>query len=369
MIPSRHRPTQAIISEKAISHNIQTEVRKLDEKTELFAVVKANAYGHGAIRVAEIALNAGATGFCVATLDEALELRENGFTEQVILVLAPIPVEYLSLASQHDISLTIASLEWWEKAKKIECFQSVRLHIKIDTGMGRIGFRQMEEVLKAVEEIEKHPLFEWEGIFTHFATADSKNDNYYQMQSERFSKVMTHLKQKPRYIHVSNTASAFWHEEHFGNMIRFGVGIYGLNPSGTEIEDSYPLLPALRLESELIHVKLLNSGESIGYGSTYTTKEKEWIGTVPIGYADGWVRGLQGFHVLVDGVKCEIVGRICMDQLMIRLPESKKIGTKVTLVGRNGDEEITLQEVADYLGTIHYEVACQISCRVPRDYE
>lgn len=152
-------------------------------------------------------------------------------------------------------------------------------------------------------------------------------------------------------------------------MIRFGIAMYGLNPSGRMLPEVYPLKPALSLVSELIHVKELSAGEGIGYGNTYTTTENEWIGTIPIGYADGWLRHLQGFSVLVDGQPCEIVGRICMDQCMIRLPRARTVGTQVTLIGQDHGADITLQMVADKLETIHYEVACTFSERMPREYK
>lgn len=175
----------------------------------------------------------------------------------------------------------------------------------------------------------------WEGLFTHFSTADEKDTGYFQKQEQRFKEVLAVLDELPRYVHTSNSATAFWHPEHAGNMIRFGIGLYGLNPSGHELTEVYPLKPALSLVSELIQVKELPAGEGIGYGNTYTTTENEWIGTVPIGYADGWLRHLTGFSVLVEGEACEIVGRICMDQCMIRLPNQVAVGTTVTLIGHD----------------------------------
>jgi len=172
----------------------------------------------------------------------------------------------------------------------------------------------------------------------------------------------------PRYVHVSNSATSLWHQACNGYVIRFGVALYGLNPSGTELSAPYHLQPALSLTAELAFVKKLARGKSISYGATYTATQDEWIGTVPIGYADGYERRLQGFHVLVDGQACEIVGRVCMDQLMVRLPKAYPVGTKVTLVGTDGDQTISLQDVADYCGTIHYEIACGLATRLPRVY-
>lgn len=181
--------------------------------------------------------------------------------------------------------------------------------------------------------------------------------------------VLKKLSELPRYVHVSNSATALWHDETIGNMIRYGVAMYGLNPSGHALPEVYPLQPALELVSELIQVKKLPAGEGIGYGETYITPEAEWIGTIPIGYADGWLRKMQGFSLLVEGNYCETIGRVCMDQLMIRLPQEFPVGTKVTLIGKNADKEITMQDVADQLGTIHYEVACGLGQRIPREYQ
>lgn len=374
MVVTYHRPTRAIIHRKALRENIKNEIDRLPEGFELFAVVKADGYGHGAIATAQMALSVGATGFCVATLDEAIELREAGITEP-ILVLSVVFPSYLSLVVDYDLSITVATKEWLIESQEVlkdleETTAPIKIHIKADTGMGRIGFLTPEEVKEAAEIIEVSPNMIWEGLFTHFATADEKDTSYWHKQAERFNEVIAALDHLPRYVHSSNSATALWHDQEMpGNMIRYGVGMYGLNPSGHELSETYLLKPAMELVSELIQVKELASGEGVGYGKTYDTPKKEWIGTIPIGYADGWLRKMQGFSLLVDGEFCEIVGRVCMDQLMIRLPRDFKVGTKVTLIGKNNGQEITMQDVADHLGTIHYEVCCMLSERVPRIYQ
>ncbi|MDR2465017.1 MAG: alanine racemase [Streptococcaceae bacterium] len=367
MVESKYRETKVEIDCQAIKKNLLVEIRHTGDATQVFVVVKADAYGHGAREIARVCSKNGANGFCVATLDEGIELRESGIQEP-ILVLAPISQRFIEVAARHRLSITLASFEWWKKAKAESFTGKVSVHVKIDTGMGRIGFRKTAEALQCISEIEAHPHFEWEGLFTHFASADSPTDDYYKMQSERFKEVLAFIPRKPKYIHVSNTASSYWHGEHQGNMVRFGIGLYGLNPSGGDLSVGMRQWAALSLKSQLIHSKLIEAGSSIGYGSTYTAGKQEWIGTVPIGYADGWLRHLQGSHVLVDGHRCEIVGRICMDQLMIRLPHHYSEGEKVTLIGEDKGEVISIQEIADYLETIHYEVACTISPRIPRVY-
>lgn len=316
MVVTYHRPTRAIIHRKAIFQNIAKEVSRLSEGCGLFAVVKANGYGHGAVAVAQTALRAGATGFCVATLDEAIELRESGITEP-ILILSVVYPSYLSVVLAYDLSITVATHEWLEEAqemlKTLKTDKILKLHLKVDTGMGRIGFRSGEKLLAAVAFIQETPQMVWEGLFTHFATADEADQSYWQQQNTNFQEMLDQLPQLPRYVHSSNSATALWHNKKMiGNMIRYGVAMYGLNPAGKMLEEPYELQPALELVSELIQVKEMPKGEGIGYGKTYETNEKEWIGTIPIGYADGWLRKMQGFHLLVEGEYCEIVGRVCI---------------------------------------------------------
>lgn len=367
-----HRPTKIVIDTQAIMENVHNEVKRMSDGTELFAVVKANGYGHGAVQTAKAAKKGGASGFCVAMLDEAIELREAGLTEP-ILILSVVDVSYIELLLKYDLSVTTATQEWLEQAAEklmhIETKIPLKIHIKVDTGMGRIGFTTLEKTKQAVAFVQSSSNLLWEGLFTHFSTADEKDIRYFDKQEQRFQTILSELSDHPRYVHVSNSATALWHPKNAGNMIRFGIAMYGLNPSGNTLAEPYPLKPALSLVSSLMQVKEVPAGESIGYGSTYTTNKSEWIGTIPIGYADGWLRRLQGFSVLVNGMKCEIIGRICMDQCMIRLPKKVAVGTPVTLIGHDHGETITMQMVAEKLATIHYEVACTFSERMPREYK
>ena len=371
MITGWHRPTRIIVHPKRITENVRWHKAQLPEETEIFAVVKANGYGHGAVAVANAAKLGGATGFCVALLDEALQLRSAGIIEP-ILILNMVDVHYLPLVVENNLAITCGNAEWLadvlEQIATTPLKGRLRLHIKVDTGMGRIGFGDSKDVNAAAEKIIACPQLEFAGIYTHFSTADEKNTDFFEQQLLKFKETVGNLPVQPRYIHSSNSATALWHNAGLGNMVRLGVSMYGLNPSGHALSLDAPLHPAFELVSELIQVKFVPAGTEIGYGKTYTSEQAEWIGTVPIGYADGWLRHLQGFKVLVDGQFCEIVGRICMDQLMIRLPKQFANGTQVTLIGVNGDQEITVQSVADYLGTIHYEVCCQLSDRIPRIY-
>ena len=208
-----------------------------------------------------------------------------------------------------------------------------------------------------------------EGIFTHFATADEADDSKFKRQLAFFTDLVNNLVDRPRLVHASNSATSIWHAETVFNAVRLGVVIYGLNPSGSVLDLPYNIRPALSLETALVHVKTLPAGQDVGYGATYTTTADEVIGTIPLGYADGWTRDLQGFHVIVDGQLCPIVGRVSMDQITVRLPKVYPLGTPVTLMGENGGASITATEVAEKRGTINYEVLCLLSDRVPRSYD
>ncbi|MCT2908377.1 alanine racemase [Schleiferilactobacillus harbinensis] len=372
MVVGKLRPATVTVDLAAIRHNVKEEIKRLDGRSELFAVVKADGYGHGAVPVARACRAAGATGFCVALLDEALELRAAHFTEP-ILVLGITPANEAAIAAANDVSLTFGTLEWLQAAAEnltAHANTPLKAHIALDTGMGRIGFREEADLRAACDYLTAHQdTFITEGIFTHFATADERDTTYFKQQAKRFNELVAVLPSRPKYVHVSNSATSLWHAACNGNMVRFGVAIYGLNPSGRGIPElPYPLQPALSLTSELTFVKMLHKGDAVSYGATYHAAGDEWIGTVPLGYADGWLRRLQGFHVLVNGQPCEIVGRICMDQFMIRLPEQLPVGTTVTLVGEDHGATVSMQDVADYSHTIHYELCCILTQRLPRRY-
>lgn len=373
MVVGIHRKTYAKIDLNAIKHNIKVEKAQMTNGQNLFAVVKANAYGHGIVEVAKAAHEVGVDGYCVAIIDEALALRNAGLNE-LILVLGVNSFEYASLMAKNNISTAVGDIDFLKKAQVLLCEQKQRLsvHLALDTGMGRIGFRTQEALCEAVDFMKQHTSeFNFEGIFTHFSTADSGKKeavNYYEQQINGFNELLSSIEELPKYVHVANSAASIWHKECGGNTIRFGITMYGLNPSGGELDIPTGFRPALSLLSEVVAIKKIKKGNSVGYGKTYTAKEDEWIATVPIGYADGWLRSMQGFKILIADNFCEIVGRVCMDQIMVRVPSKVLIGTTVTLIGRQEQKEIKAQDVADQAGTIHYEVICLISERVPRIY-
>ena len=366
MKASPHRPTKALIQLGAIRKNIQQMGSHIPKGTLKFAVVKANAYGHGAVAVAT-AIQDDVDGFCVSNIDEAIELRQAGINKK-ILILGVSELEAVSLAKEYDITLTVAGLEWIQTLLSREAdLAGLSVHLKIDSGMGRIGFREAGEAEEAQALLQQRGA-RVEGIFTHFATADEESDAYFNGQLERFKTILSSMKEVPELVHASNSATTLWHAETIFNAVRMGDAMYGLNPSGEVLDLPYDLTPALSLESALVHVKTVPAGTCMGYGATYQADNEEVIATVPIGYADGWTRDMQNFSVLVGGQACPIVGRVSMDQITIRLPKVYPLGTKVTLIGTNGDKEITATQVATYRGTINYEVVCLLSDRIPREY-
>lgn len=365
------RPTKAIVDLQAIRKNVKNLKKLLQPNVQIIAVVKANAYGHGDIAVAKAALEAGATILAVATPDEALHIRAH-FEEPDILLLGASPISFVPYAAKQRIILTAFASEWVQQAAPLIANEvnPLRLHIKVDSGMGRIGVRSEQELLELYQTIKNTINVELDGIFTHFATADEEDASYFYRQVQFFERCVSILPEKPRLVHASNTATSLVKDTHLQfDAVRYGISMYGLSPS-PYVEGILPfsLHPAFSLESELVHVKQLQAGDSVGYGATFTAPSDMWIGTIPIGYADGVIRKLGGQEVLIDGQRMQIVGRICMDQCMVALPKAYAIGEKVTLIGHQGQDVISMNEWAAKLETINYEVPCIITARVPRLY-
>lgn len=362
------RPTKAIINLQAIKNNIRQLKKILLPKVQIIAVVKANAYGHGDVEVARAAIEEGCSMLAVATPEEAIHLREH-FPSVDILILGYSPTSFAEIAANKNITLTVYSTEWVKKVEPIlTSNQQLKLHIKVDTGMGRIGVTTIKELLDLYHAISLSNNMVVDGIFTHFATADEENDRYFLNQAELFNQFIMTLPVRPRLVHAANTATAFVKDGKFQyNAVRYGISMYGLAPSNFVKEKlPFPIEPAFSLQTELIAVKQIQTGQSVGYGAQFTAKEPSFIGTVPIGYADGLIRKLSGQEVLIDGKRVPIIGRICMDQCMILLPKAYNIGEIVTLIGKQQTEQVTIDEWAEKLGTINYEVPCIISTRVPR---
>ncbi|GKV67213.1 MULTISPECIES: alanine racemase [Sporosarcina] len=365
-----YRPTRAIINIEAIQHNAQQVTSYLPNETKLIAVVKADGYGHGAAEVSSAALAAGAEMLAVATPDEALALRKQ-VPHADILVLGPSPVSFVNAAAEHNITITVTSKVWAEQAGALRLFdKKCKVHVKIDSGMGRIGVRTEQELARLIELINQSGNFSIDGAFTHFARADEKETVPTDLQFKKFMKLVDVFPRKPRLVHASNSAGALIFPEYSLDAVRFGISLYGIAPSALVAEKMpFALQRAMTLETELSFVKKLPAGEEISYGGKYITSENDWIGTLPIGYADGLKRALTGQEVLVGGKRAPIVGAICMDQCMVKLPQKFPEGEKVTLLGKQGDQEITMEEWAERLGTIPYEIAVTLSERIPRVYK
>jgi len=368
-----YRYTWVEVNLDAISHNLNAFRNQLPEQTRIMAVVKADGYGHGAVPVALEALRAGASYLGVAILDEALELRRAGI-EAPILVLGYTPPSFVEEAVNHNITLTVFDLDVISALDHAtrRCQTSVKIHLKIDTGMGRIGVRTESEFLSLVSEISRSPFVEIEGVFTHFSCADEEDSAYSEEQHHTFLRVIQSLQQRIPLIHCNNSAAGILFPKWGYNMIRLGISLYGQYPSAYTKGKGIELQEAFSLKSRVAYVKDVPKETAISYGATHKTVREATIASIPIGYADGYSRALSNLgKALVQGKEVPIVGRICMDQCMLDVTgiSSCSVGEEVVLIGRQGDAAITVDDVAEWLQTINYEVTCMISKRVPRIYK
>ena len=339
----------------------------------VMAVVKADAYGHGAIQVARL-LQDKCAFFGVSSMLEALELRQAGLTAP-ILILGRMPVSALPHAVRENVRPTIFHYEDAVALSEESLRQgkTAPFHFAVDTGMSRIGFQPTEEAADLCAAIVKLPGIAAEGIFSHFATADCADLSKARAQAEKFDGFCAMLKDRGVEVpirHLDNSAGLMNFPNHY-DMVRSGIVTYGMYPSAEVEPEKLPLRPALQWLSRVTHVKTLPAGRPISYGGTYVTQGPTVVATVPVGYADGYRRSLSGkFYVLIRGKKAPILGRICMDQLMVDVTEIPGVALDdtVTLVGRDGDEEITMEQIAAAADSFNYEFVCGISRRVPRIY-
>ncbi|CFX90038.1 Alanine racemase [Syntrophomonas zehnderi OL-4] len=363
----------AEIDLRAIRENIAAIKRLLDPAVKIMSVVKANAYGHGMIRVAQTCIEEGATYLGVATLEEALALRAEHITAP-ILVLGYIPLSQAEIAVQNHIDVTVYNLEAAQTYARVANSKNpARLHIKIDTGMGRIGFQADEAALQTVMEINRLPNIVLQGIYTHFATADELDKSYTRQQNQTYTFFIEQLEQAGIHIpikHTANSAAIMDIPETHGNMVRAGIIIYGLYPSDQVKKENLPLKPAMRLKTRISHLKTLPAGRSVSYGRRFVTDQETVVATVPVGYADGYSRLLSNrAWASVNGQRVPLIGTVCMDQCMFDVSEVKgvKTGDEVLLFGRP-EEGVTADDLADLMGTINYEIVSAIGSRIPRIY-
>ena len=363
--------TRVKIDLDAISENFDAIREKAG--VPVMAIIKADAYGHGAIQVARL-LQDKCAFFGVSSMLEAMELRQAGLTTP-ILILGHTPVNAYATAIVHGIRPAIFhyedALALSEAAVRLN--KTAPFHFAVDTGMSRLGFQVSEESADLCAKIAALPGLEAEGLFSHFATADCDNLRRAKEQAERFDVFDAMLKNRGINIpirHLDNSAGLMNFSRHY-EMVRSGIVTYGMYPSEEVSKDLLALKPALQWLSRVTHVKVLPAGREISYGGTYVTTRDTRIATVPVGYADGYRRNLSGkFYVLIHGKRAPILGRICMDQLMVdvsHIPETQ-VNDRVTLVGRDGDEEITMEAISAVADSFNYEFVCGISRRVPRIY-
>lgn len=338
---------------------------------DVMAVVKANGYGHGAVEAARAALRGGATWLAVARIEEALELRQADL-ESPILILGFCPPARLAEAIANDISLTVWDVDQIKAISQVggNAGKTARLHLKVDTGMSRLGV-QAEQAVDLVEFTHSLPRITLEGVFTHYARADESDPGPTDAQERSFRGVIEALVAKglrPPYVHAANSAAGLTRPVGYFDLVRMGIALYGLRPSH-ECHLPEEFRPALSWKTQLSQVKTLPAGRGISYGHVYTTSAQERVGTLPVGYADGF-RRLAGNRVLVGGCMAPVIGRVTMDQVMVRLDEVPQAepGDEVVLIGHQGEARITAEQVAETWGTINYEVVCAIGPRVPRIY-
>ncbi len=358
----------------AIIINVKEIASQLENDTKIYAVIKADAYGHGAVPVGK-ALEEHVYGFAVATIMEAMELRDNGI-KCPILVLGHTPESEYVTSIENDIDITIFDLEsalaLEEIAMSME--KQAKCHIKIDTGMNRIGFKPDEACIDDIVKIKNLKWVNAYGIFTHFAASDSMDKTFAKKQLDMFNMLLERLYDygvEFEIKHCANSAAIIDMPYATMDAVRAGIAIYGMYPSEYVNKRRVMLRPALELKSYVAMVKEVAAGEGISYSSTYVTPQKMKIATVPVGYGDGYPRSLSNKgYVLINGKKANIVGRICMDQMMVDVTdiENVKTGDVVVILGNSGDECITVEELGELSGRFNYEFTCCISKRVPRNY-
>ncbi|MDR0880472.1 MAG: alanine racemase [Clostridioides sp.] len=367
----RKSPCWAEVDLDNLRFNIN-EIKKLLKKdTKLCCVLKADAYGHGAVELAKALEKENVDYFAVARIEEGFELRRGGVTAPILVLASTCPFK-VEEAIEQDITMTVDSLEM---AKDIDCKakalgEEAKIHIKIDTGMNRIGFKSNEESIKEILEINKFKNLDIEGIFTHFATADEGDKHPSEKQIANYRYITDELEKQGmtfRIKHVSNSAAVIDLPDLNLNMVRPGIIQYGHYPSDEVLSDRLELKPLMKLKSTVTNVKTIEKGARISYGLTYVADSEQRIATIAIGYGDGYTRLQKNPKVFIKGKMYDVVGRICMDQCMVKLDcdSEVNIGDEVVIFGEG---EATVERIAKDLGTINYEVLCMVSRRVDRVY-
>ena len=368
------RPLWAEVNLDNIAHNMR-EVRRISASREIIAVIKADAYGHGAMEVAPILMDNGATCLAVAVVTEALELRR-AVKEAPIMILGYTPVNYVEEIVNNDIEITAYDYEYVaELSKEAEKFnKKIKIHIAVDTGMGRIGFLPSDNSVKDVYKISKLSNIIIESVFSHFSSSDEKDKSYTFSQFEKFDWFCSKLKEAGvefNFRHIANSGAIIDMPSMHLDAVRPGILLYGYYPSNDVKKCKINLKPAMSLKASIINIKRLPAGEYISYGRAYKTDKESIIATLPIGYADGYTRLLfNKGKVIVNGKFAPIVGRICMDMCMIDVTDidGLKVGDEVIIMGEDRGIIYNADDIANHIGTINYEIVCAVSKRVPRVY-
>lgn len=353
-----YRKTWYEIDLDALASNAK-RLREIHANRTLIAVVKADAYGHGAIKVVKRLREEGVRFFAVSLLEEALELRA-AFHDITILMMGVLLPEDLERVAKYDIVFTLSDHKLFEAVKMFH--GALRFHLKFDSGMNRLGFKDINDFRKVYDMLESDPKKCIEGVYSHLATSDD-DENYVNFQYKQFMEAINTLPKPPRITHLSNTSAWLKHESIFEvfTHARVGIGLYGYTLESAD----YGLIPIGTLKTTVSQIKELAPGEFLGYGITYQAKKPTRIAVLPIGYADGWIRQHKGHVVLIKGKLYPIVGNVCMDQLFVKIDDTIHLDDEVTLMGPG---ILNAGVIAEHLQTIHYEVLCSISNRVPRLY-
>lgn len=359
----------------ALKYNVDGIKKCKADGAMLMGVIKADAYGHGAKIFAHELDEMGFNWFAVATVDEGIELRRDGIRKPILVLGYTCEAQYPDMV-KWDITPTIYSYEMAEafNAAAEAAGKIADIHIKIDTGMSRIGFLPGKESLDEIEKISHLENLRIQGMFTHFACADMRDKAHVDGQIAKFHEMIDGVKRREipvEIFHCSNSASIMELQSEHMNMVRAGIILYGLYPSHEMEEERLPLKPVMSLHSHVVHVKEVPAGVTVGYGATYVTKGPTRIATVPVGYADGYPRVLSNrASVLIRGHRAQIIGRICMDQFMVDVTDIPEVadGDVVTLIGKDGQEMLSVEEISEMAGSFNYEFVCDVSRRVPRVY-
>ena len=372
MLPKR---IYAEINLDAICNNVNETKKKVGNNVDVLAIIKADAYGHGALRVARALSEIDIHNFGVATAEEAIQLRKHGIDACILLLDYAFEESYTELI-ENNITSTVFE---YKHAKKLNDIAGILgkkadIHIKLDTGMGRIGFIPSDESFDVIRKIYELENITVSGIYTHFACADmtDKTMTYNQIKMfddfcEKLENAGINIPQK----HLCNSAGIMEFPSAYANMVRNGIITYGLYPSDEVNKDEIALSPAMSIKSHVVYVKEVDENFTVSYGATYVTDGKTKVATIPIGYADGYPRALSNKgRVLIKGKSAPIIGRVCMDQMMVDVTDidDVKQGDVVTIVGTDGDETITVEELANNSGSFNYEFVCNVNKRVPRVY-